>query len=510
MQACLLLISYLIIFNYIILIGFYAVSSNYIDHAEPNIAAVAWLFQTKHPLYPGLEYPQRYINNYGPTLYMIHGFFLNLFKPTILSSKIGGVLAVLISLVSLYFSLKKVSDSHIATICCAGVTLIFLSLNTFHTLSAASFWPRPDPLLLMCVSVALLAALRTPAPLAALVCALSLGISTNLKLFAILYFLPIYVLLYLRIGFYYVLASIVSSTIVAVAPFLCFQNISSENYLLWLRQVSHQGLDFQQFRRNVAWMIYACIPIIAALLYRLFINKYEFNRFIRQNKIYICVLMVSVFAVVTIGAKPGAQENNLLPLIPVLSYFLGLTLGQVSNVGEKSPDGGNNFNLFSAIVVSTTLAWVVSALIVVIPNEASLITKLIRYPNAINDIDGVVKSYPDKTIGVGYGKSYELSFYRPFLVFLGNPYLVDAASLMEMQQSGINQIPSETLAALRACQIQLWLIPKGEKPFQLASYYPPNKQVFTDEFKSIFLEKYEPIKQTKYYDLWSCKDKSFQ
>jgi 4-alpha-glucanotransferase len=136
------------------------------------------------------------------------------------------------------------------------------------------------------------------------------------------------------------------------------------------------------------------------------------------------------------------------------------------------------------------------------------LTKLLKYPDAINDINRVVKSYPTKTIGMGYGKNYELSFYRPSLIFFGNPYLLDAASMMEMQQSGINHIPPDTLAALRECQTNLWLIPKGEKPFQLTSYYPPHKPLFTDEFKTIFLEKYEFRGQTRYYDLWFCKDRN--
>ena len=504
----LLLISWLLIFNYIFLVGLYTFSNNYIDHAEANIAAISWLFQTGHPLYPKLDAAERYINNYGPALYIINGFILNLFNPSIFTSKISSAIAVVISLVSISYALAKVSGTRTAIICSAYITLIFLSLNTYSTLLASTFWSRPDPLIVMCVSVGLLAVVRTPPPIAALLCALSLGISLNLKVFAIFYFLPVYALLYWRTGVYYTLISLLGFLVVATAPFLYLPQVSFENYIIWLRKVSNQGLGPRQLIRNIGWIIYICIPIIVSFIHLFFTDKNKFNQFIQRNRIYINSLIVSVIAIVIIGSKPGSQENNLLPLIPSLTYFFIITLAMVKEVTKERSTSENRSKYLYLIVASTSLAWLASALLIAIPNEAGFISKLISSPQAINDINTVVKSYPGKTIGMGYSKSYELSFYRPFLVFLGHPYLLDAASIMEMQQSRSEPIPPATLAALRACQTKIWLIPKGEPPFQLSSYYPPSKQLFNDEFKTVFLDKYERREQTNYYDLWFCKDKN--
>ena len=504
----LLLISCLLIFNYIFLVGLYTFSNNYIDHAEANIAAISWLFQTGHPLYPKLDAAERYINNYGPALYIINGFILNLFNPSIFTSKISSAIAVVISLVSISYALAKVSGTRTAIICSAYITLIFLSLNTYSTLLASTFWSRPDPLIFMCVSVGLLAVVRTPPPIAALLCALSLGISLNLKVFAIFYFLPVYALLYRRTGVYYTLISLLGFLVVAAAPFLYLPQVSFENYIMWLRKVSHQGLGPRQLIRNIGWIIYICIPIIVSFIHLFFTDKSKFNQFIQRNRIYINSIIVSVIAIVIIGSKPGSQENNLLPLIPSLTYFFIIALAMVKELTKERSTSENTAKYLYLIAASTSLAWLASALLIAIPNEAGFISKLISSPQAINDINTVVKSYPGKTIGMGYSKSYELSFYRPFLVFLGHPYLLDAASIMEMQQSRSEPIPPATLAALRSCQTKIWLIPKGEPPFQLSSYYPPSKQLFNDEFKTVFLDKYERREQTNYYDLWFCKDKN--
>ncbi|HEY9601774.1 MAG TPA: hypothetical protein V6C85_09205 [Allocoleopsis sp.] len=499
-------LSFLLIFNYFCLVYLYTFSNNYIDHAEPNISAVSWLFQRGHSLYPNLDYPERYINNYGPIVYIINGFLLNLFQPSILTSKLCGAISVVITLLSLSCVLTKISGFRIAIIGSAYITLVFLSLNTFHSLPAASFWTRPDPLLLMCVSIALLAAIATPPLIATLIFALSIGISLNLKIFAILYFLPIYISFYQQAGLSYTLLSLFLSFGVAVTPFIGFSNISFENYITWLHQVSHQGLELRQFKRNIAWVITVSIPAIFTLTYLFFTNRRSLNQWLNDHKIYFAILSFSISGVVVIGSKPGAQENNLLPLIPALTYFFTILLIQAKKIRETTANLElKTHKYLSLALVSTILAWLVSALLIAIPNEANLIIQLMKYPNAIQDIEQVISLYPNTVIGMGYGKTYELSFYRPFLVFQRNSYLLDAASMMEMQQSGVNPIPSGTLAALKACQTEIWLIPKGEQPFQLASYYPPNKPLFSDRFRTVFLENYEPIGQTRYYDLWACK-----
>ena len=121
-------LSCVLIINYVSLVGFYALNSTYYDHAEANVAVVSWLFQTQHSLYPNLDAAERYINNYGPILYIINGWFLQL-SPSIFASKLSGGLSAILTLIFLFLTLKQTVSDRVATICCAYMTIVMISLN---------------------------------------------------------------------------------------------------------------------------------------------------------------------------------------------------------------------------------------------------------------------------------------------------------------------------------------------------------------------------------------------
>lgn len=106
---------------------------------------------------------------------------------------------------------------------------------------------------------------------------------------------------------------------------------------------------------------------------------------------------------------------------------------------------------------------------------------------------------------MGYGGDYDLTYYRPILAYHGNPYLLDAVSMMDSEFLG-KETPIATLKALSSCQTDLWLIPKGSSPFELYNYFN-QRQVFSEKLKSTFLLNYELRNHTKHYNLWFCKTK---
>jgi hypothetical protein len=128
--------------------------------------------------------------------------------------------------------------------------------------------------------------------------------------------------------------------------------------------------------------------------------------------------------------------------------------------------------------------------------------------DVVSDIRKLMRSYPDSTIGMGYGGDVSLTYYRPVLVFAGNPYFVDSAALTDMQFSS-HGLSSKTLDALNSCRIKIWLIPKNGKPFEIDNYYQSSKPLFSAQFKTIFSERYELRDQTKYFDVWFCKSLDF-
>lgn len=498
-------ISYLIIFNYIFLVCYNAVNSNFFDHAEPTISSVSWLFQKGQPLYHGLESAERYSLLYGPMLYIINGFFLSLLGPSIFATKFAGTLGALINLVLIFWILKNFLDYQTSIVYLAYITLLFILGNSGYV--TASFWGRSDPLIMMFVSLALLGVTSRINPLiVVLLCALSLGISLNLKIHAILYYLPIYVLLWRRHGIRYTVCSILISILIVIAPFVFYPQVSLNNYILWLREASQHGVSISALLQNLNYTIYLSAPIIIISAYLLIIARSKFQQCIHQNISYIYSLIISLVVCTILASKYGAGMNHLLPFIPLFSYlFILLFVNNINAIQKNFSQEESKkhfYNTIGSIILTLLILSVISSFI----NESSIIYTLGEpSTRVINDINKIVKSYPDTTIEMGYSdKGYKYTFFRPILVFAGNPYLIDVVSLMDMQKSGLT-IPAQTLEELDLCRPKLWLIPKGAVPFEIGSYYPPNVQLFDDNFKTIFRNKYEFRGQTEYFDLWFCK-----
>lgn len=492
----------ILIINYLFILVLYATHNNFFDHAEANIATVSWLFQTGKPIYHELDSAERYSIPYGPMLYVMNGFFLSLLKPSIFSAKIGGILAGGMSLLLIFYTLKKIIGSKIATFCSGYISLIFISIYFYF--AAATFWNRSDSFLLMFVALGLLTAVITNSWMAILFSALSLGISVNLKIHGLFYFLPIYILFYFRHGLYSTLFSILGSLILAIYPFFCLPQVSLVNYIFWLHEFSIQGLSIKLFIGNIAWSVYLLSPILFLLMYFKIINKNQFNIFLQQHKLFIVSIFISLLFVAVLGSKQGAGMNHLVPFIPILAYLFALTLSQVITA-EKQHQFQDLNQLYYCLYISLVCSCLTMTVVRGAINESQFIGLANKYQNEpLQEINEVLKSYPRVTIGMGYGGDYDLTYYRPILAYHGNPYLLDAVSMMDSEFLG-KETPTATLKALKSCQTYLWLIPKGSLPFQLYSYFN-QQQVFNEKIKSAFLLNYELRSYTKHYNLWFCKN----
>jgi hypothetical protein len=538
----LIAISVIPILNYFGLIITYLAFPDFADPAEANVASVSWLFQAGYPLYPALDAAERYINNYGSCLYIIQSLVLSVLKPSFFSAKLAGCLSGILSLFFSFLIFRKSLTGSVAIAGCALTSLWFLGLTSASGLLASSFWVRPDSLLLLCTTVGLVLAVYGNRWSAILGNAIALGISTNLKITALLHFLPIYVLLFQRFGAIYTLVSLAGSGLVAIAPFMLFPNISLTNYLSWLQQVGRKGINPDQITKNLLWMGYVSVPVAIAALQLGCTNANHFKKWCWQHGRYLLVLIPCIVVTAVMGATRGALENNMLPFVPLLIYVLSDLLSKILRpASQRSKQPGrdslsmNGFEgvrssestdekrdaVVASLSVSAALAFVASISLTVYSTESAFISRLVNAPGdrAVQDIERVMAAHletatvkPKTTlksefqkIGMGYGSSYPLSTYRPVLVFANNPYLLDSASLMEMQASGLNNTPANTLNAIKTCQTQIWLIPKNEKPFEVYSYYPPLQKLFSEAFRKEFRQRYERQEQTEFYDVWTCK-----
>jgi hypothetical protein len=505
----LIIIALIAIFNYLGLAIAYPSVVEFADPAEANVASVAWLFQNQQSLYPTLDAAERYINNYGAFLYIIHGFFLNLLKPSFFSVKLVGSIAGVLSLFLMFLLLKQGLKSRFALIGCGCISLCLLALTSASGLITSSLWVRPDSLLLFCTTLGLVAVVRGNRLIAIGGSAIALGISTNLKITAFLNFLPIYVLLLFRFGILSTLFSLILSALVALLPFFIFPNISLTSYWAWLQQVRLKGINNAQIIKNLLWMGYVSLPIAIGIIYFSIIDFRSFLRWLWQHLVYILSLSLGIVVVAILGATRGALENNMLPFIPLLVYLSISLFQQIIQAIHSDTVDRRILRIISPIGVSAALSFVLTIILAVYSTEIGLLSRFATSPGslAVQDMKAFMDNNSGKSIAMGYGSNYPLTTYRPALVFAGNPYLLDSASLMEMQASGMNNTPDKTLDALKTCRIQIWLIPKNQKPFDVFNYYPPLQKLFSTEFRETFLQHYDRQDQTEFYDAWYCKNK---
>jgi hypothetical protein len=500
-----------IVASYLALAIAYIASNTFFDHAEANIAAVSWLFKTGHSLFPPLDSPERYINNYGPILYIINGFFLTLFGPSFLSVKLGCGLAAISNVTCIFYTATKTSTRQIALIVCTYAVLAGLSITNSFAFHAASFWLRPDPLLMFFVSVGLLGVLRGNRAIAILVAAIAFGCSLNLKVNAFVNFLPIYVLLFQRFGLGSTLLACLGGAVTAALPFLVFPQISFENFAIWLSQSRHKPFDWEQLFNVTKWVFYVSLPLILSLTYLFYQSRASFQGFMRANRKFLYTLLACVIASLAFSIKIGVLENNHLPFIPLFAYLLALVLEWI-RVERVNFPSERSVKRIEICFVSAAVAIAVAMLLAIAPEAGRLASTLIKSPSdrVIGDINGIIKAHPNSTIAMGFSQgsgNYELTYYRPLLVFAGNPYPVDAVVMFEMQVSGVDTVSAGTIHALETCQTKLWLFPKvTQQPFDLKNFYPPHDMVFNKEFRRTFLQYYQQIEGSEFFELWACKD----
>jgi hypothetical protein len=141
----------------------------------------------------------------------------------------------------------------------------------------------------------------------------------------------------------------------------------------------------------------------------------------------------------------------------------------------------------------------------------------VRFPigmakDIAEDIHSVMESYRGRGVEIGYGdaEDYRYCFFKPLPVFGNNPYLIDAAALMDMRKSGID-IPRSTLGMMRAGVPGVWLIPRNSEPFSITSYYNeygirgvflPGPRLFGDDFMRVFYQSYRKTGSSRFYDIW--------
>jgi hypothetical protein len=357
------------------------------------------------------------------------------------------------------------------------------------------------------VALALFGVLSSSGWTALMLLSLATGLCFGIKITGVLYFLPIFALLYRRFGMRTAALAAFGAGVVGCLPF-AFPQISLRNYVLWFHEASRHPLRAVEFLSNLRTAVTISLPALLFLWWFYERDPKKCSNYLREQKPFLLGLASALGLVTILASKMGAGNHHLLPLYPVIGFLCSDIYSQIEATGAV------RIVSYASIARAVCWLWLASSIATRIPvefltTEGRLAKRWSQAAAVTEDVTNIMQAHPGERIEMGYSESYPLTFYRPTLVFAGNPLTLDAPALDDMQLSGL-AIPQGTIDYIRSCQTQIWLIPKDDAPFVMPNIYAdarvfPARNLFEDRFRQAFLQAYQKVGSSEYYDLWACR-----
>jgi len=480
----------------------------YLGPIQPQVAEVSWYFAEGKPVYHSPSAGEVYNMLYGPYLYIITGWFEKYLGPGDFSFKLPGALAVVFALLLLVWHLRSRVGLKLAVFGTSLFTALILALNPEELFS------RADVFIVLSVVVGCWAAF-SQAKFAPVVLGAALGACVNLKVHALVYFIPLLWVAgqtgYRKKSW---LAMVVAAGVVAVAPFLLFSNISLANYFWTLQVASGQGINPLNYFRLLETFFSLGAPLAVAVLLAYRQNPRAVLAGLRTQKNFIIFLLAEFILLLVPASKYGAGLHHLLPLA-VLLIVLGAELYAVGV--RPSWDGSLAASAAMAVIFSWLACCLGIGLVRSYQNARYLQSRVAWARSVEADLDQIAARYGSQNIllmGSSDNAHYDYAYFRPTLVYAGQPIGFDPCGLMEREFPGspVPELPelSAALAQNYPDKKIIWVVPKDGEPFTVTSYfakwennaYLPNPPAYSDKFRASFFAQNTKFATTQYYDLY--------
>ncbi len=483
------------LFCYFFASYYYGTAPGYLDHLEGALTLLSWDFINGQPLYTLPNSLNYSVNTYGPIHYLAQSTMLILGEPTIANSKL-----ITLSASSLAILLFGIHIWRRYGYLLMSIVIVLLAAILLRQ-APGSFSVRPDTLIFFIVTVALVVKdfdqVGRYGP--ALLVAVCIGIAVNLKIYAPVFFFPMLINLMLKRETWFerirlcVLIGIVAA-IFAALPFF-FSNISVITYLKTTYElVAARERSFDVILPLAKSLSVYLSPVVFLLLFTSNIRSIAG----RQNLVYFMSLLLVSFALMYSASMPGAGQNHFIPIAPIVADLYVRIAKEILKQNKKLR------HLCLCLIMPLFI------LIISWPSQKRLFRQVNYLHNSSipMELEKLSTQYKNKIIMMGYGdnfESYKLSYFEPMLIFAGHPKKISALSLMELNASGFNP-PNNLDNLVGRCNAHVWLIPKGENPFGITSYYAGNIMVFSDNFRRNFVSNYNKSGSTVSFDIWTCRD----
>jgi hypothetical protein len=490
-----------IILIYFLIVILYAFSPLYIDHAESSVSIVGFLLKRNYELYPSLISGKFYGAPYGPVLFLLQKWFYIILGNSIEVSKLVGVLSSILSFIILYFAIHNHYNYKKCLYLIAYILIVFLQFSNW------AFWNRSEPIIMLFIGLALFGIRQKNIFFSLVLLSIGFGFAVNLKITSVLYMLPIFLLSLRRKSTWFHTAVICLSLLIMILPFL-YKNISLSNYLSFIKLAKNEKLYFNLFHDCLKFsFLYFFIPTTIFLLY-LSKHKEHLKHVFLKYKLSLIALFVCLVVVMIMGAKTGGGKLYMLPFMPLFVYFWS----KLINI-EFESQYVKISNTKSLIILSLILGLTLSTIPISMLKTGYMLLRFSKNleedaipRQVINDLENIDKQYPDLTIHMGIGEygDYKYTYYRPALVYMGNPYYIDFPLFMAYQNA--KKLDRKLLAQIfQDCKVDIWLIPKGNIPFNIENFSVNHIKLIDEQLLISFLNNYSQINSSKFFDIYKCK-----
>ena len=467
----------------------YLYAPSYIEyaHVEPQVVVGTQEWLHGFPLYTDLNSSAKYSCIYGPGTYLLTAVGLTIFDDLIVGSKFSSVILCLLTTIFFLWTVKKNLQWPEALVALGLFSVQTLVLHEFP------FGIVANPCLTFMAILGLLSLSFSNWNMRIGLLSFATALAFSVKIHGPVYLLPAWSILLFEGGLRRTVWCAFISIELSLLPFF-IPGISLRAYLGWLTIASHHPLTYEMLIKTIAGELIFIWPM-ALFPFTSFNSKIPDS----QKIIYKLSMPLGIALILIIlpASKAGAGVHHIWPFIPWISYVIALWL--------QSLKSSNISLVYIHLLRIFLFAWVVYLAVVghrlgmVVTYYFAEKQKLISLQE---DVKNILYQYPDHPIQMGYGEdeSYPLTYVRPLVYQRSTPCLIDASTAMDLNLAGISLKPSFDAMLVR--RNDLWLIPKNEKPFAIATLYDPSHRLFDKSLVDEFTQHYHRIKSSSFFDIY--------
>jgi hypothetical protein len=498
-KSVLLLVSVGVLLGFAAILAVNTAYAGFLDHIEPSLVAISWLFRKGAPLYHPLPFADRYSMLYGPSCFLPYALAFWLGGGSTVAAKLVVAATDALTLFLLFRTFRSVFDRASALIAVALLLVVAHALRPNHYF----FQVRGDALIICASALGLYGATRRSHwGLGAL--ALGAALLVDSKFTGLIYVIPLFAVVIETRGLRAAAGVAAAVGALATLPFL-MPNVSIRQYWTWIQLATGHPRSFTDLRATLLALPILALPL-PLISGRAPWKDPRLLEYLRANRARALALGVSLALATIASSRIGAGSHHLLPLLPALGYEYA-RLYRALKAAPQTVETSFGYGLL----------WCCVALVLSVRVGGGLREVLLPWTrwewarDVSNDVTSFVSSQRGHRIQMGYGDSADpVTQYRTEVAFATDRLMLDPEAINDMDLDGV-EIPKATFEALASCAADMWLIPKGRAPFTLnnefSALYPQliaPRPMFSATFRDAFIQHYRKAEATKYFDVWRC------